>query len=116
MREQPAALKHVTDAPPQGHGVGRAHVLAFDGDVAVVRLDQAVGKPQQRGLARARSADDREEFAALDMKRDVIDGLHSAATKTLADMVEDDQGGNLHLCASPANRLSPSDYHVTGLR
>src|ERR1700691_5621950 len=102
MREQPAALKHVADAPPQGHRVGRAHVLAFDGDVAVVRLDQAVGEPQQRGLARARAADDREKFAALDMKRDVIDGLDAAAIKTLADVVEDDQGGNLHLCAGIA--------------
>ena len=75
--------------------------------MAVVRLDQTVGKPQQRGLARARAADDREEFAALDMKRDVIDGLDAAAIETLADMVEDDQGGNLRLYVGPV-RVSPS--------
>ena len=58
----------------------------------MVGVDQAVGKPQQRGLARARAADNGEEFAAFDLKRNVVHRLDAAAVKALGHMRKGDQG------------------------
>ena len=54
--------------------IGRAHVLAFDLDAALIGVDQPVRQPQQRGLARAGAADDGQKFARSDLERDVVHG------------------------------------------
>ena len=111
MRKQPAALEHIADPPPQPDRIDVAHVLALDRDGAAVGLDQPVGQPQQRGLARAGAADDGEEFALGDLERDVVDGLDAAASgrrrKRLADMrVSDRRGGS-----SMMRRVISSAYY-----
>ncbi|MGY4430255.1 hypothetical protein ACVWWO_002732 [Bradyrhizobium sp. F1.13.1] len=63
MREQPAALEDIADAAPQRDRIDRLHVVALDRDRAVIRLDQAVGQPQQRRLARPRAAHDGHKLA-----------------------------------------------------
>ena len=49
------------------------HVLAGDAHRAFGRLEKAGDRAQQRGLAAARGAEDREEFAAVDLERDIFD-------------------------------------------
>ena len=68
-----------------------AHVRALDRDAAAVGVDQPVGEPQQRGLARAGTADNGEEFALGDFERDVVDRPMRAAVEALADMGIGDQ-------------------------
>ncbi|MGY3457115.1 hypothetical protein ACVWW5_002565 [Bradyrhizobium sp. LM3.4] len=68
MREQPAALEDVADAAPQRDRIGGLHVVALDRDGAPIRLDQAVGEPQQRRLARTRAADDGHKLAFGDVE------------------------------------------------
>ena len=100
MRKQPAALEDIADTPPQADRIDAAHILAFDGDGAAVRLDQPVGEPQQRGLARAGAADDGQKLALGDLERDVVDRHHAlvvaAAVKGLADMGIGDQWRGWH--------------------
>src|SRR6516164_7164408 len=95
MWKQPSALGDVTDAPAQLHRIDRADLVAFNGDTAAVGLDQPVGEPQERGLAGAGAADDREKFALTDIERDVVDRDDpfpaAAAGKTLADIGVGDQ-------------------------
>src|SRR5258708_4454383 len=104
MRKQPAALEDITDAAAQLNRIDAQHVGAFDRDGANVSLDQPVGEPQQRGLAGAGAADDGEEFALGDLKRDVVDRDHApratAAVETLADMGIGDQGWGWHSVAT----------------
>ena len=54
--------------------------------LAAIGFDQAVGQPEQRRLAGARAADDREEFTLGHIERDVVDRHHATIVKTLADM------------------------------
>src|ERR1700694_4952795 len=96
MRKQPAALEHVADAAAQRDRIGRAYVLAFDLDAALIGVDQPVRQPQQRGLARAGAADNGKKLASRDLERNVVHGLDPAAVETLADMGEDDRGWIRH--------------------
>src|SRR2546421_9168031 len=100
MRKQPTALEHIADPPPQQYRIDIAHLVAFDRDRAGVRLDQPVGEPQQRGLARTGAADDSQKFALGDLERDVVDGDHAAAVKGLADMRIGDQWRSRHSARS----------------
>ena len=96
MRKQPAALEDIADPPAQRNRIDISHVLAFDRDRAAVGLDQPVGEPQQRGLARAGAADDGQKLALGDLERDVVDGHHAAAIERLADMRIGDQWRGRH--------------------
>src|ERR1700719_545610 len=107
MPKQPAALKHVADAAAQRDRIGRAHVLAFDLDAALIGVDQPVRQPQQRGLARDGAADDGKKLTSRDLERDVVHGLDPAAIKALADMGEDDRGWVLHSGPVSCLRLLP---------
>src|SRR4029078_13369611 len=69
--------------------------LAVNSDGAGIRIDQPIDKSQQRRLARARAADDREKFALCDMKRKVVYGFDAIAVgvvyvKTFRDTFEGD--------------------------
>ena len=98
VRKQRAILEHGADAPAQGDRFEAADVLARDADAAAIRLDQPVGEPQQRRLARTGAADDRQELALGDVQRDVVDRSHRAcrAGKGLVDAIVADQGRGLH--------------------
>ena len=74
---------------------------------AAVGLDQPVGQPQQRGLARAGAADNGEEFALGDVERDVVDRHHAAAVEGLADMGVGDQGRGWHSVQASVAALYP---------
>ena len=96
MRKQPAALEDIADPPAQRNRIDIPHVLAFDRDRAAVGLDQPVGEPQQRGLARTGASDDGQKLALSDVERDVVDGHHAAIVKGLADMRIGDQWRGRH--------------------
>src|SRR3954464_6880595 len=100
MRKQPAALEHIADPPPQQDRSDAPYLLAFDVDRAGVRLDQSVGEPQQRGLARTGAADDGQKLPLGDLERDVVDGYDAAGVKGLADIRIGDQGSGRHLMRS----------------
>src|SRR5262249_36157435 len=102
VRKQPAALEDVADAAAQRDGVDGADILAFDGDLAAVRLDQPVGQPQQRGLARARAADDGQKLARGDLERDIVhghDGAEPPGDMRIADHGHGWHGLRTRLCA-----------------
>ena len=71
-----------------GRRFGRhaAHRRAADANVAVVRREKARDHPQQRGLAAAGRAEDREEAAVRDFERQRVDGRQRAVA--LADAVD----------------------------
>src|SRR5262249_54827649 len=92
VRKQPGTLEHVADAAAQRDRVRGGDVVAVDRDHAAVGLDQAIGEPQQRGLAGAGAADDAEQFTFCDRERNAVDRPDAAAIKTLADIVERDRG------------------------
>src|SRR5437763_8362766 len=70
MREQTDALEHIADAPAQLVRIAKRHILAADKNRAARRFDQAVDEFQKRRLARARAADQGQEFAASRFERD----------------------------------------------
>jgi hypothetical protein len=103
MRKQRAALEDVADAPAQAYRIGRADILALDRDGAAVRLDQAVGQPQQRGLARTGAADNGEELALGHLERDIVHRCHAPAVEAFCDVCVGDQGRCGHgLYSSPS--------------
>ena len=105
-------------------GSTAAHVLAFDRDGAAVGLDQPVGEPQQRGLARAGAADDGQEFALGDLERDVVDRPRARArppSKLLPTCAKAIRGGVGIHCAwtitpPPGEASQTSTMHVAAHR
>ena len=65
-------------APPERHGVERPDVLAVDAHRAGVGLGQPVERAQQRGLARAALAHQRDAFAGVHVERHVVERGHGA--------------------------------------
>ncbi len=121
---QPIAVLHAPDAERELDVVGDAHVaeqgvvLEHEADAAVARrdagdvapvqrypavvdLDQARDRAQQRALAAARGAEQHQEFALLDLDRDVVDDRQRLIP--LGDLVECDGHGAKP--AGPSGRL-----------
>src|SRR4029077_9982800 len=63
------ALEDIADTPPELDGIAKRDILTAKEYPAARRLDQAVDGLEQGGLARTRSADQRQEFPACDVKR-----------------------------------------------
>ena len=79
---------------------------AVDEDPALGRLFEAGEHAQQRGLAAARSAEQREEFALVDVERYIVDG--GKWTELLGDCVDADEGlggGSSQTVWSPSRRF-----------
>src|SRR5258708_4351069 len=80
---------------------------------AGVGSDRRLAERQQRGLAGTGAADDDEKLARGDRKRYVINSPDAAAVKTLADVLECDQGRDLaHMswlshCGEPTKPTPP---------
>ncbi len=86
VAEQRVMLEDEADlALARGHV---RHVPAVQEDAAVVDLGQAGDGPQQRALAAAARAQQHQEFALLDLERDVIDDRYRLIP--LGHLVEDD--------------------------
>ena len=76
MREQRVALEHHVDRPPVRRHAG--DVLAVEQDAALVGRLEAGEHAQQRGLAAAGRAEQREELALVDVERHAVDGGEAA--------------------------------------
>ena len=63
-------------------GPHAAHVLAADADHALGRLGEAGDHAQDRRLAAARRAQEREELARLDVNVDMVDGPEDAEVRS----------------------------------
>src|SRR5207248_5572382 len=72
MREERIRLEDGVDVALVGRLAGDG--LLAEVDRAGVRLLEASDHPQRRRLATAGGAEEREEAAALDLQRDVVDG------------------------------------------
>ena len=68
-------LDDVADGAPEVDRGSLLHRLAVDGHLAMVRLDEAVDHLDERRLAAAGSAEDRDELAARDLHVDVVNGV-----------------------------------------
>src|SRR6185437_2914132 len=76
-------------------------------DAAAIGVEQPVCEPQQRGLARAGTADNRQQLALGDFQRDTVDRRHAAAAtvgKALADLGIGDQRLDEHSVPVPRLR------------
>jgi hypothetical protein len=88
VRKDGVALEHHVGRPLVGrHG---RHGLAVDEDLALGRELEAGEHAQQGGLAAAGGTEQREEFAAPDLERDIVDGAHR--TEVLGDAAQGDEG------------------------
>ena len=85
--KQRVGLEHHVDRPLIGRNAG--HVLAVDEDAALGRRFEAGEHAQQRGLAAAGAAEQREEFALEDVERHIVDG--DEVTELLGDVVDADE-------------------------
>lgn len=86
VREEAMTLNGVTDAAAQFVSGQGTVVLAIELDHARCRFDQPVDHAHQRGLARARRADDDGDRSRLDDQRDVVDDRCS--TIALGDVLD----------------------------
>ena len=89
MREQIIALEHDADIGaqlPQGLGIF-ANRMTGDFDAPGIDLLQPVHAAQQRALARARAADEGEDFTTADRQRHAFEYLQSA--KALVNVFND---------------------------
>jgi hypothetical protein len=94
MREQVVGLEHHTDAALQSvASEGRiVDPHAVEPDLAVVGLDQPVEAAQQRGLARARSADQRQHPSGLEVEVDPVE--HQPGAVVLGQAAHAQPGGH----------------------
>ncbi len=72
---------------------GPVRGLAVDQHVALARPDQVADDPQQRRLAAARRADQRDELARLDVEVDPVEREHVAALEALRQPGDRDGSG-----------------------
>src|SRR5687768_5963633 len=73
MGKEAVALDDVADAAAELVGRDGARILAVDADLAGGRLDEPIDHAQQRGLARARGADDGRDLPVADGETDAVD-------------------------------------------
>ena len=99
VAEQRVVLEHEADAAVARHDAG--DVAPVQGHPAVVDLDQARDRAQERALAAARRAEQHEELALLDLDRDVVDDRQRLIP--LGHLVECDGHGTEP--AGPAGRM-----------
>ncbi len=71
VRKQRVALEHHVDRPPIGRH--RRDIVPVEQDAARIRRLEAGEQAQQRGLAAARGAEQREEFALENVERHGVD-------------------------------------------
>jgi hypothetical protein len=91
-RQQDRMLEDEADV-----GEGLAHRLAVDGDGAARGRREPGHQLEQRALAAAAGADQRDELVVGDVERDVLDGVHEVAPTRavgLLDVVETDHRGS----------------------
>src|SRR5579862_1161655 len=86
VREQRVGLEHHVDRPLVGRHVG--HVGIVDGDPARARGREPGQHAQQRGLAAARSAEQREDLALVNLEAHRID--RGEIAEQLRDVLDDD--------------------------
>ena len=99
LREQLDVLERAGDA--QGGDLVRAQTLdaaALPADVADLGDVHLADGVEDRGLAGAVGADDREQLAAVDAERDVVDRQHPAEAQL--DVVELEQGQSVSASAA----------------
>src|SRR5438094_6603245 len=105
MGEQPAVLEDIADSPAmlgnERAAPGVDQHLAVDGDLAAVGPDQAADDIDQRGLARARAAEQRRQARRRREAR--------AELEAVARMVEVDVEAHAAICRTPMRRASSSE-------
>ena len=79
VREQPDLLQHVADAAPQPDRFPLARVAAFDDAPRRRRAQQPVDELEERGLAGAAPADQRDDLARLDDEIEAVE--HALAAR-----------------------------------
>ena len=88
MRKQRVGLEHHVDRALVGRNA--RHVLPVQHDAALGRILKPGEHAQQRGLAAAGCAEQGEEFALVDVERQIIDGGEVA--ENLGDVLDGDIG------------------------
>ena len=73
VRKEPDVLQHVADVPPQRDRFPLACVAPFHEDRALVGQQQPVDELQQRALAGAAAADQREHVAGVDAQAEIVE-------------------------------------------
>ena len=73
VRKQPDVLQDVADTPPQTNRLPLARVAALDQDDARIGHQQSVDELEERGLAGAAAADERDDLARFDGEVEVIE-------------------------------------------
>ena len=95
-------LEHEADAAVAHRNVGR--VLVAEIDVAAVGVFEAGDHAQDRRLAGARGAEQRDQLAALDVERDAVHGAERV--EGLHDIVEADLHGVFPCATTGAGEAS----------
>jgi hypothetical protein len=90
VREDRIALEDHVDRPPVRRLAG--HVLPVDQDLPARGRLEPGQHAQERGLAAARGAEEREELALLDREAHVVNGQHVA--EPLGDVADLDDGAH----------------------
>jgi hypothetical protein len=108
VREQRIGLEHHVDRTRVGRHA--RHVGAFDDDAAFARHLEAGQHAQQRGLAAAGAAQQREQLARGDIEVDA--GDRGNVTEALHDTVDADQGCSVH--DAPSWQARPDARHPPG--
>jgi len=81
VREEPDLLQHVARLPAQCRGIPLPRVASRDTHASAVRLEHAVDQFQDRALAGAAAADERQRLAARHREADAAQHLMRAAAE-----------------------------------
>ena len=93
VAEQRVMLEHESDTALAG--AARERVLAIERHLAGIRPVEAGDDPQQRGLARARWSQQRQQFAVGDLEVDTVKGRERA--ELLYDIPDFNRHGSVAL-------------------
>ena len=77
-------------------GIDAVHAMAVDDDLALGRILESGEHAQQRGLAAARRAEQREELALADLEVGIVDGDDGAAETLIHIADGDDRFAIIH--------------------
>src|SRR4051812_27201201 len=87
--------------------------LAVDGDRAGGRLDEIADHPQERRLAAARGADQRDELARRELELDVLERRDVPARERLRHVLDRDDLAGAHATCSGARRTTSFSTRTT---
>lgn len=110
VRQQAAVLRHVADSTSEVDRVERGRVGAIDTHDPGIRIDEAVERTKESGLAGSALADERDGRARRDLERDIVE--RDDVSEPFGQVLRGERGGHFVEATDSPAAVSCREAHI----